>query len=129
MKFKNAEELTKYCNDLVAEFGYIKINLSHGENNEGVWAVPIDKKSYNRYQNDKSNEEEIYCRLLNYPLGWNECVWGSLVIAKTKADFRPVAIIEDQNTELLIETNKNVFDIVNKELLNREANKNEQTTP
>ena len=106
MQFNTIEDLQTEIERLETEFGLLKINLVHdGEGNEGIWAVPIDKTSEERLRSE-SSEKDVFVRLVNAPLRWGNKdvgfpMWGCLVKAVTKGEFRAEARVGEQTDQAL----------------------------
>ena len=109
--FDSVEELSGETKRLEDKYNLIKVNLSHGDSNEGIWAVPVDDSSNKKLNDDESREEPVTCRVVNMPLGWNSLTWGGLVVARTNGDKRAIAYVGEQSTEVLRKDRENLWSI------------------
>jgi hypothetical protein len=85
---------------LVKSFGQNRINLVHGEGNEGIWAVPCSEEDKKLWYDNSSKGQIINVRLLNQPLGWGTKQWGDVVRVRTNGKERPTAFLNDNKDSL-----------------------------
>lgn len=62
---------------------------------ESLWAEISDKDFVNFYEDDKSNGDKFYGKLLNKPVAFDGIDWGSHVLITTQGLNKPFVLLED----------------------------------
>ncbi len=89
----NIEDLEKRVQES-EKHGTCKVNIAHGEGNEGIWACFATQRDRQVYDENKLGETfEVF--LMNHALIGGPCWGGRLKLTANGVDTRPTILVAD----------------------------------